>query len=72
MDEYEVKFNELSHFTLDMDRNNDIHKCRMFEDGLRDEIKTPVAVGLFSEYSRCVKSVCTMERATLKPKVKET
>lgn len=59
MDEYEANFMELSHFVVDLDMTNDIWKCRMFENNLRGEIKTPILVGLFFGYDRCVKSACT-------------
>lgn len=72
MDEYEAKFRELSHFTVDLDMTNEIRKYRMHENGLRDEIKMAVSVGLFSGYSRCVESARTVERTVPKLKVKET
>lgn len=72
VDEYEAKFRELSYFAVDLDMTNEIRKCRMFENGLRDEIKTAVSAGLFSEYSRCVESAFIIERVVPKPKVKET
>lgn len=47
VDEYEAKFRKLSHFGVDLDMTNEIRKYRIFENGLRDEIKTSVAAGLF-------------------------
>lgn len=48
LDKYKSKFKELLHFTVDWDMTNEIWKCRMFETVLRDAIKTPVCIDLFS------------------------
>lgn len=71
VDQYEQKFRELCHYasTLIMDDEN--RRCRMFERGLRDEIRTSVSASMFTTYARVVESARSVELTAPKPKAKE-
>lgn len=59
-DKYKAKFRKLSYFVVDLDITNEIQKCDMLENLLRDEIKTPMFVGLFLDYNSCIGSTGTI------------
>lgn len=59
--EYEAKFKDLPYFDVDLYRTNETRKCNMFDNGIRDEIKTSMSTSLFSEYCRYMESAHMVE-----------
>lgn len=71
VDEYDQKSCTLCHFVVNLDISNKERCCRMFENGLRDEIRTPVVASIHSQYNKCAESALADERYTPKSKTKE-
>ena len=66
VNEYEQRFWELCQYTPHMD--TETRRCRLFEKGLHEEIRTPVAASMFNSYARCVESARSVEMTTPKAK----
>lgn len=60
VNEYEAEFRILSHFVVTY-MPYEIRKCRKFENGLRDEIRSSLVSSLFNEYNKYVESARTMK-----------
>ena len=65
---YEQRFRELCQYASHM--SSETRRCRLFEKGLREEIRTLVATSMFTSYARCVESARAVEMTTSKPKPK--
>ena len=70
VDAYEQRFRELCQYApVEI---SETRRCRLFEKGLRDEIRSAVAASMFSVYARCVESARSVEMTAPKPKPRDT
>src|ERR1051325_3609979 len=61
--EYEKKYTELSRYAHSLD-TNEIDRCKRFEDGLREEIRTPIiASTAWVDYATLVETAMRVEKS---------
>ena len=61
MAEYEVKFNQLSHYASSLVAI-DKDKCRMFEEGLRHELREKITSADLESYAKLKAAIIRAER----------
>lgn len=59
---YRVKFIQLSKYTQVL-ANNEIDKCKQFENGLREEIRLAVTAAGWNEFNKLFESTLIVEKS---------